>query len=110
LNELLPEVKRRTEIAESRAQRGGHQHAPTQAAEVGGTALALVAQRVCQEQPPVGAASAMAVRSLGPPTTMSFRLAIGPSLWQSRLQKESPTSSSMVNVITIIVHRAVRRA
>src|ERR687893_298421 len=30
----------------------------------------------------------MAVRSLGPPTTMSFRLAIGHELWQSSLQKE----------------------
>src|SRR5215207_2952393 len=30
----------------------------------------------------------MAVRSLGPPTTMSFRLAIGHWLWQSSLQKE----------------------
>ena len=55
----------------------------------------------------LSAAPAMAVRSLGPPTTMSFRLAIGLELWQGNLQKEGePMSSAQVSLITTIVRRS----
>ncbi len=36
---------------------------------------------------------------------MSFRLAMGHELWQGSLLKGSPVSSSVVNVIAIIVCR-----
>jgi hypothetical protein len=55
----------------------------------------------------LSAASAMAVRSLGPPTTMSLRLAIGHSCGRAACRrKESPMSGSMVNFIAIIVRRS----
>ena len=50
------------------------------------------------------AASAMAVRSLGPPTTMSFVSRSITSCGRAACgRKEIPMSSSMVNVIAIIV-------
>jgi hypothetical protein len=55
----------------------------------------------------LSAALAMAVRSLGPPTTMSFRLAIVTSCGRAACRrKESPMSSSMVNFIAIIARRS----
>jgi hypothetical protein len=55
----------------------------------------------------LGAASAMAVRSLGQPTTMSFRLAIVTSCGRAACRrKETPMSRSIVNVIAIIVRRS----
>jgi hypothetical protein len=56
------------------------------------------------------AASAMAVRSLGPLTTMSFRLAIGHWLVadQPAEGKKTRMSSSTVNVFAIIVRRSAR--
>jgi hypothetical protein len=53
------------------------------------------------------AAPPTAVRSLGPPATMSFRLAIVTSCGRAACRrKESPLSSLMVDLIGIIVRRS----